>query len=339
MKLSVLSNAQRALSVCGSLGAALLVSACGGGADATGPSGQSIALRTVAELAGANCATGGTKIEAGPDVNANGLLEDREVNSTAYVCNGQSGLAGVAGVAGVGTVGATGPVGPAGPAGALGLAGATGLAGASGPAGTIGATGPAGAAGTAGATGPAGAPGTAGATGPAGAPGTTGATGPAGAPGTAGATGPTGAPGTAGATGPAGAPGTAGATGPTGAPGTAGATGPAGAPGTAGATGPTGAPGTAGATGPTGAAGQSTVIQSCTVPAATQAVVDACGDITTGISTLIQAGADTGKGVPDDPAGITSAVMICGTGSITGSVFNPRYRASPNLRITCATIK
>jgi hypothetical protein len=315
MKLSVLSNAQRALSVCGSLGAALLVSACGGGADATGPSGQSIALRTVAELAGVNCATGGTKIEAGPDVNANGLLEDREVNSTAYVCNGQSGLAGVAGVAGVGTVGATGPVGPTGPAGALGLAGSTGPAGASGPAGTIGATGPAGA------------------------PGTAGATGPAGAPGTAGATGPAGAPGTAGATGPAGAPGTAGATGPAGAPGTAGATGPAGAPGTAGATGPTGAPGTAGATGPTGAAGQSTVIQSCTVPAATQAVVDACGDITTGISTLIQAGADTGKGVPDDPAGITSAVMICGTGSITGSVFNPRYRASPNLRITCATIK
>ena len=246
MKLSVLSEAQRTLVLYGSLGAALLVSACGGGADATGPAGQSIALRTVAEQAGANCATGGTKIEAGPDGNANGLLDDREVNSTAYVCNGQSGLAGVAGVAGVpgvGTVGATGPVGPSGATGAAGPAGAAGTAGA---------------------------------------PGATGPAGPAGTPGTAGAP---------------------------------------------------------GATGLTGPAGASTVIQSCDVPASAIAVVDACGDKTTGISVLIQAGADNGKGVADDPTGITSVVMLCGAGSTIGSAFNPRYLAPPNLRMTCATIK
>jgi hypothetical protein len=329
MKLSVLSKAQRTLSLYGTLGAALLVSACGGGADATGPAGQNIALRTVAEQAGANCATGGTKIEAGPDSNGNGLLDDREVNSTAYVCNGQSGIAGVAGVAGVpgvGTVGATGPVGPSGATGAAGPAGATGTAGAPGAAGSAG---PAGTPGTAGATGATGLTGPAGAAGTAGAPGATGLTGPAGAAGTAGA------PGATGLTGPAGTAGTAGAPGATGLTGPAGAAGTAGAPGATGLTGPAGAVGTAGGTGP---AGPSTVMESCNVSARTQAAVDACGSVTTGISILIQVGADNGSGVPADPTGITSAVMICGAGSTVGSAFNPKY-ASSGQRITCASLR
>jgi Collagen triple helix repeat (20 copies) len=275
MKTLALVNAKKFLGCSSLLGAGLLLSACGGG-DSTGPSGQSIALRTVAEAAGANCATGGTKIEAGPDSNANGSLEAGEVKSTAYVCNGQAGLVGATGVAGV-----------------QGLAGAPG------------------------------APGIAG---------TPGATGPAGATGTTGLAGPQGIAGTPGATGPAGATGTTGLTGPQGIAGTPGATGPAGPTGATGLTGPQGVAGTPGAAGP------GTSMQSCTVPANTQAAVDACGDITTQLSTLIQFGIDTtGKGIPDDPAGITSSVMICGIGAIRGSTFNPKYLKTGE-RITCATI-
>jgi collagen type I alpha len=266
------------------LTAVLWVSACGGG-DSTGPSGQGVALRTVVELAGANCPTGGTKIEAGPDSNANGVLDTSEVNSTAYVCSGQAGLTGAAGLPGA-----------AGIQGLTGAIGATGLAGATGPAGPAGPSGPAGVTGT---TGLAGAPG---------------ATGPAGATGTIGLTGPSG---------PQGATGTAGVTG---------ATGPAGATGT---TGPIGA------TGPAGPSGQGTVIQSCNVAPATFVVVANCGDLTTGISVLIQAGPDTGKGVPDDPAGITSAVLLCGAGSPIGSVSNPTVtdpKTGLATRVTCSTI-
>jgi hypothetical protein len=56
---------------------------------------------TVTEVAGANCVTGGLKLTAGLDSNANNILDPLEVTSTGYVCNGATG--------------ATGPTGPAGP--------------------------------------------------------------------------------------------------------------------------------------------------------------------------------------------------------------------------------
>jgi collagen type I alpha len=342
MKLSVFFNTRRVLIVCGTLGATLLVGACGGGADATGPSGQSIALRTVPELAGANCATGGTKIEAGPDGNANGLLEDREVNSTAYVCNGQSGLAGVAGVAGIGTVGATGPAGAGGavgPAGAVGPVGAPGAAGPAGPAGAPGATGAAGVAGVAGATGPAGAAGLAGATGAPGATGPAGATGTTGLIGPSGPQGATGTAGVNGATGPAGATGTVGPIGATGPSGPVGATGTAGLDGATGPAGATGTIGPIGATGPAGPPGPGTVIESCSIGARTAVIAALCTNLTTGISVLIQAGPDNGSGVP---SAITSAVLICGTGSTAGSVSNPVLPIPPStvpVRVTCSNIR
>jgi hypothetical protein len=204
-----------------------------------GTNGQNALVKTTLELAGANCTTGGIKVETGLDANNNGLLDAVEINTllTTYVCNGAIGSQGIQGL--------TGPVGPQG---IQGLTGPTGLTGAQGIQGLIGLTGPAGAQGIQGVAGPTGA------TGPTG---LTGLTGPAGAQGIQGVAGPTGATGSTGLTGltgPAGATGAQGVAGPTGATGPQGpgGTGPQGPQGPAG---PTGSSGATGATGPQGPAG------------------------------------------------------------------------------------
>ena len=64
------------------------------GANGTnGTNGLTALVKTTAELAGANCATGGTKVETGLDVNNNGVLDIAEVNAaqTTFVCNGAGG--------------------------------------------------------------------------------------------------------------------------------------------------------------------------------------------------------------------------------------------------------
>jgi hypothetical protein len=60
---------------------------------AQGSNGFTALVKTTAELAGSNCATGGTKIETGLDANNNGILDLAEVNAaqTTYVCNGLGG--------------------------------------------------------------------------------------------------------------------------------------------------------------------------------------------------------------------------------------------------------
>jgi hypothetical protein len=73
-----------------------LLAACGGGDGATAvvapvvPPGTSgvVLTRSSAEPAGANCANGGTKIEAGIDTSGNAALEPGEVTATSYVCSG-----------------------------------------------------------------------------------------------------------------------------------------------------------------------------------------------------------------------------------------------------------
>jgi hypothetical protein len=57
-----------------------------------GTNGKNTLVNTTTETAGANCASGGTKIEVGIDANSNGILDSSEVNSslTKYVCNGVS---------------------------------------------------------------------------------------------------------------------------------------------------------------------------------------------------------------------------------------------------------
>jgi hypothetical protein len=104
-----------------------------GATGATGTSGRAGLVRMTAESAGANCADGGTKISAGIDANANGVLDNAEISSTGYVCQGATGAAGAAG-----SSGATGATGAAGATGATGAAGATGTAGATGATGSNG---------------------------------------------------------------------------------------------------------------------------------------------------------------------------------------------------------
>jgi hypothetical protein len=57
-----------------------------------GTNGKNTLVNTTIEAAGANCASGGTKIEVGIDANSNGILDSSEVNSslTKYVCNGSN---------------------------------------------------------------------------------------------------------------------------------------------------------------------------------------------------------------------------------------------------------
>jgi hypothetical protein len=68
----------------------LLAAACG----LPGQNGRSSLMRLVPEPAGVNCSSGGTAIHSGLDANGNGALEDSEVQSTAYTCNGATGGSG-----------------------------------------------------------------------------------------------------------------------------------------------------------------------------------------------------------------------------------------------------
>ena len=64
---------------------------CHGG---DGSNGLTALVRQTAEAAGANCATGGTKLESGLDANVNGTLDSAEIAQTRYICNGIHGADG-----------------------------------------------------------------------------------------------------------------------------------------------------------------------------------------------------------------------------------------------------
>ena len=65
------------------------------GADGTSPP-QSL-LSVTAEPAGANCATGGQRIDHGIDDNGNGTLDAVEIDGTTFICNGADGSTGQTG--------------------------------------------------------------------------------------------------------------------------------------------------------------------------------------------------------------------------------------------------
>lgn len=75
------------------------LAACGGGGDGAAGSNGHDGLRTLAAVAlespGGHCSAGGSSISAGLDANGNGVLDDAEVSSTQYVCNGAGGGAGL----------------------------------------------------------------------------------------------------------------------------------------------------------------------------------------------------------------------------------------------------
>jgi len=69
----------------------------------TGAAGVSTLVAISNEPAGANCASGGARVQAGPDANGNGVLDAGEVTSNGYVCNG----AGNSGANGLNTLAST----------------------------------------------------------------------------------------------------------------------------------------------------------------------------------------------------------------------------------------
>ena len=132
---------------------------CNGVAGAVGDDGAPGAsstglLRTNLEPAGVNCASGGVRIQSGPDRNADDMLDDSEVRLTSYACNGTPGAsAGTGSLAPVGPSGAPGTPGTLGSSGPAGTTAAIGTPGAPGASGTIGPAGPAGTPSTSGVTG------------------------------------------------------------------------------------------------------------------------------------------------------------------------------------------
>ncbi|MBI3590046.1 MAG: hypothetical protein HY094_01550 [Candidatus Melainabacteria bacterium] len=66
----------------------------------TGTNGLNSLVKITTESAGANCATGGKKVESGLDSNNNGTLDTIEVTSINYVCNGLQGNIGATGANG-----------------------------------------------------------------------------------------------------------------------------------------------------------------------------------------------------------------------------------------------
>lgn len=68
-----------------------------GPAGKSGTDGLKSLVNLSSEPAGANCTTGGQKMESGLDSDNNGILDPGEVAQTQYVCNGTSGLQGVKG--------------------------------------------------------------------------------------------------------------------------------------------------------------------------------------------------------------------------------------------------
>ncbi len=72
-----------------------------GATGATGADGLTSLVTTTSEPAGANCASGGQKIESGLDSNSNGVLDPVEVSQVNYVCNGATGSSGATGADGL----------------------------------------------------------------------------------------------------------------------------------------------------------------------------------------------------------------------------------------------
>src|SRR5438067_12700703 len=79
----------------------LLVAACSNDVALGGPGSL---VRVDAELPGANCPAGGVAILSGLDTDGDGYLDDAEVMSTQYVCNGQTDVACGDGVVHTGTI-------------------------------------------------------------------------------------------------------------------------------------------------------------------------------------------------------------------------------------------
>ena len=69
------------------------------GSDGTdGTNGKNSLISTTTESSGANCTTGGLKIQSGLDSDEDGVLDSAEVTATTYICNGSNGSNGSNGI-------------------------------------------------------------------------------------------------------------------------------------------------------------------------------------------------------------------------------------------------
>ena len=89
-----------------------------------GTNGKNSLISTTTESSGANCATGGLKVQSGLDSDEDGVLDSTEVTATSYICNGTVGTNGTNGTNGDnGTVGTNGTNGDNGTNGTNGTNG------------------------------------------------------------------------------------------------------------------------------------------------------------------------------------------------------------------------
>lgn len=79
---------------------------CNGTQGSSGTDGLSALVKLTQEATGANCLTGGVRIDSGMDTSKNGVLDPSEITSTSYSCNGAAGSAN-AGVTWVDVTGTT----------------------------------------------------------------------------------------------------------------------------------------------------------------------------------------------------------------------------------------
>lgn len=70
---------------------------CNGADGNEGANGSNLVARTSPEEPGENCENGGTLVEIGADANGNGSLDNGEVQTSFFVCNGQDGADGGSG--------------------------------------------------------------------------------------------------------------------------------------------------------------------------------------------------------------------------------------------------
>ncbi|HRZ79769.1 MAG TPA: hypothetical protein P5044_07165, partial [bacterium] len=66
-----------------------------------GTDGLNSAMKVSDEPAGENCPDGGKKIETGVDLNGDAVLQEDEVQSTSFICNGEDGAPGTDGTDGI----------------------------------------------------------------------------------------------------------------------------------------------------------------------------------------------------------------------------------------------
>lgn len=88
------SNSQK---VCNGTPGATGATGAGGAQGTSGTNGLSALVKLTQEAAGANCLTGGVRIDTGMDTSTNGVLDASEITSTMYSCNGATGATGAAG--------------------------------------------------------------------------------------------------------------------------------------------------------------------------------------------------------------------------------------------------